>query len=165
MADNSSPLETQDNVQKQRRFLLPASVLIVMFIVAAVGTYTWYHLRSSCEVNAVQDASTLLVSQAKRYDDIYQVATSASQDSVVLPVTMLQQILMDTQEVDVPDCMQTVKNELIEYMRTVIRALLAFGAREPDATVRDLITKSDEHYENFFVELEVVTKCAPLCIP
>lgn len=151
-------------VQKSSRFLLPASALIVVLIVAAVGIYTWYYLHNTCEVNAVKDASALLVSQRNRYDHAYQFATSASRTSLVRPVLTLQQILMDTKEVVVPACMQTAKTELINYMGIVIRAFLAFGAGEADATIRDLITQSETHYDNFTTELEAVNKCAPFCI-
>lgn len=152
-------------MQKSRRFLLSASALIVLLIVAAAGAYTWYSLQSSCDVEAVKKASVLLVRQLDRFDHSYQFATSASRNSLVRPVSELQQVLMDTQEVDVPACMQTAKNELVDYMGAVIRAFLAFGAREADTTISGLIDQSDAHYDNFAAELEAVNKCAPFCIP
>jgi len=165
MAENYTPLETQGRVQRPSRYPRSTSVLMVLFIVAAVGAYAWYYLLSSCEVNAVQAASAILVIQTKSFDGVYQVATSASPTSLIAPVGVLQQILMDTQEIAVPACMRTEKNELINYMKTVIRAFQAFAAREADATVSDLITQSNKHYDNFFTELKAVNKCAPYCIP
>lgn len=126
--DNPALLETQDSVQKSGRFLLPASVLIVLLIVAAVGTYAWYFVYRPCEVNTVKEASSLLVNQRNFYDEAYQFATTASRTSLVRPLTLLQQIQMDTQQVLVPACMQTAKNELINYMGAVHQAFLAFGA-------------------------------------
>jgi hypothetical protein len=166
MAGKYTPLETQNTVQRSSRFLLPASVSIVLLIGAAVGAYIWYYyLPRSCEVTAVQEASAILVIHTKRYDEVYQVATDASRTSLTPPVSVMKQILMDTQEVVVPACMQMAKKELINYMGTVIRAFLAYAAREADATVRDLIAQSQTHYDNFFTELKAVNKCAPLCIP
>jgi hypothetical protein len=72
---------------------------------------------------------------------------------------------MDTNDVTVPACMQPAKNELINYMQTVIRAFHAFGAGEPDAAVRELIAQSNNHYLNFTAELDAVNKCAPFCFP
>ena len=163
--ENPPPLETPERVQKSSRFLLPASVLIVVLIVAAVGTYAWYYLYSPCGVDAVKEASALLVNQRNRYGEAYQFAATASRTSLVGPVTVMQQILMDTKEVVVPACMQTAKSELISSMEAVIRALLAFMALEADATVTDLMNQSATHLENFTTELEAVNKCAPLCIP
>src|SRR5262245_149154 len=124
---------------KSSRFLWSAGIFIVLLIVAAGGIYAWFSLVQPCEVKAVEEASALLVSQWKRYDDVYQVATAASRGSVVLPVSVLQRTLMDTQQVDVPACMQTAKSELINYMGTVVRAFQAYGAGEPDSTVKGLI--------------------------
>jgi len=166
MAGSDLPLETQNTVQTPRRFLLPASVLIVFLIFTAVGTYTWYYyyLPRSCEATAVEETSTILTSQAQMYDNVYQSATAATQTSAVVPVAVMQQILMDTQQVAVPACMQTAKTELVNYMGTVIRAFLAYSAQATDATVRGLIDQSETHYANFSTELKEVKKCAPYCI-
>ena len=163
--DNPAHLETQEPVPKSKGFLLPASVFITLLIIAAVGTYIWINVYNSCQVQAVQDASALLTSQLKRYDDLFQATTGVYKNSVVLPVTMLQQIVMDTNDVAVPACMQSAKNELINYMQTVIRAFHAFGADEPDTAVRELIAQSNTHYLNFTTELDAVNKCAPFCFP
>jgi hypothetical protein len=113
----------------------------------------------------VKDASARLIRQRNSYDHAYQFATGASRTAVVRPVAELQQILMDTQDVPVPACMRTAKAELINYMGTVIRAFLAYGAEESDATVRGLIDQSEAYYDNFNTELEAVDECAPFCIP
>ena len=163
--DHPIQLESQQPVQKSNRFLWPASVLIVLLIVVAVGAYTWFFIFNSCEVDAVKEASAILISQLNFYDRVYQVATNAAPSSLVRPVDTLQQILMDTKQVDVPACMQTAKNELINYMGTVIRAFQAYAAGETNAAVIDLIDLSNTHYGNFSTEMEVINKCAPFCLP
>ena len=139
--------------------------LFALFTVAAIGLYAWYGITRPCDVQAVQRASALLVRQRDHYDHSYQFATSASADAIVRPVAELQQILMDTREVVVPACMQTAKAELINYMGSVIRAFIAFGAQDADVVIRELINQSEEHYRNFTFELEAVNKCAPFCLP
>ena len=147
--------------QTSRRLLR----VMAAFFAAAIGVYAWYALARPCDVSAVEKASALLIRQRDRYDHSYQFATSASADAIVRPVAELQQILMDTQEVVVPVCMQTAKDELIEYMSIVIRAFVAYGAQEADAAVRELIEQSEVNYDNFAVELDAVHKCAPFCLP
>lgn len=161
---DARPPKRMPPLWRSPRFLIPAAVFTV-FIVAAAGVYAWYFLIRPCDVHLVEEASMLLVRQRDRYDHTYQFATSASQDAIIRPVAELQQILMDTQEVAVPACMQTAKNELIDYMGTVIHAFQAFGAQEEDSAVRDLIDQSEAHYDNFRTEVEAVRACAPLCIP
>jgi hypothetical protein len=156
--------EDQSSVKKPQRFAWAVGAVFVLLVLLAVGTYTWYSLQRSCDVNAVKDASERLVRQRNRYDHSYQFATSVAQNAVVRPVADLQQILMDTQEVQVPGCMQTAKEELIDYMGIVIRAFLAYGAQEADTTVRDLLDQSNAHYDKFNSELKEVNQCAPFCI-
>jgi len=156
---------TQDTARKFGRFRWLAGGLFGLLIVAALGIFAWRYVLNPCEVHAVKEASAFLLSQSKRYDSVYRVTADASQSSVLLPVTVLQQISLDTQETDVPACMQTAKNELTNYMRTVIRAFQAYAAGETNAAVIDLIHQSDSHYSNFAAELDVVNKCAPFCIP
>ena len=163
--NNAALPESRNFVKKRNRRLWSMGVVIVLLLVAAVGGYTWYSLQRTCDMDAVKDASDRLVRQRNSYDHTYQFATSVSRNAVVRPVAELQQILMDTQDVDVPACMQTAKTELIDYMDTVIRAFLAYGAQESDATVRDLLDQSDTHYENFKRQLDTVKECAPFCVP
>lgn len=162
--EHPTPLETQDTIRRSRRFLLPASVFLVVLI-AAVASSLWFYLSGPCEVDAVEEASALLVSQMRRYDAVYQVATNASGTSLRIPITVLQQIRMDTKDVVVPACMQTAKNELLSTMDAVIRAFLASMAQEPDETIRNLIRQSRTHFVNFTTELEAVKECAPHCLP
>lgn len=144
---------------------LALSLLIILLIVAAAGAYAWYSVYRPCEVSTVEDASALLVSQMKRYDKEYQFAATASRTMLLHPLRVLQQIHVETKEVVVPACMQTAKNELVDYMGTVIRAFRAYEAQETDATIRDLVNESETHYDNFAKELEGVKECAPFCIP
>jgi hypothetical protein len=152
-------------MQKSSRFPVAAVVLILFIIVTAIGSYTRNILYLSCDVETVRAAGALLVRQRDRFDHSYQFATSASRDAVVRPVAELQQILMDTQGLGVPACMRKARGELVDYMITVIRAFQAYGAQEPDGTIRDLLGQSDEYYFNFAEELEAVNECAPFCIP
>lgn len=112
----------------------------------------------------MDEVSTVLIRQRNRFDHSYQFAVTASRDAIVRPVADLQQILMDTQDVSVPVCVETAKNELIDYMGTVLRAFAAYGAGEPDAAVRTLVNESQSHYDNFATELDALKECAPYCI-
>ena len=163
--DNPAQLKSQEPVQKSRWFPWLAGGLIVLLIIAGAGTYTWYTLFKPCEVSTVKETSDFLLRQLKTYDHVYQVAVTASQTSPEHPVNLLKQIFMDTQEIVVPACMQTAKNELMNYMGTVISAFQAFRAGEADATILGLIKQSDTQYMNFHAELKAVNKCAPFCIP
>ena len=163
--DNPEQLKSQDTGRNSRRFRWLAGALIVFLLVATAGTYTWYGVFRPCEVNAVRDASDFLVRQLKTYDRVYQVAVAASRTTPDHPVNLLKQIFMDTQQISVPACLQTAKNELLNYMGTVISAFQAFRAGEADATVLGLVKQSDAQYMNFHAKIKEVIKCAPFCLP
>ncbi len=162
--DHPSP-PLQESMQRSSRFSWQKGALIVLLLIAAAGTYIWYALRSSCEVQAVKEASTILASQLSMYDRVYQVAVTASRDAPDHPVNTMKQVMMDTQEVEVPGCMQTVKKELVNYMGTVILAFDEYRAGKADATVLDLIKQSDVYYAIYRAELRTVNECAPYCLP
>jgi hypothetical protein len=163
--DNPAKLKPQKPLKKSNRFLWLGSVLIILFMVAAVGMYAWFFVYNPCEVDVVKETSTMLVTQLTMYDGVFQVAATASRTAPDHPVNTLKQIFMDTQEISVPACMQTAKNELISYMGTVINAFQAYRAGEADATVWGWIKQSDAQYTNFQAELKAVNKCAPFCLP
>lgn len=142
-----------------------AGTLIVLLILTPVSLYAWRYVVNPCEVDAVQEASSFLKTQLNFYDRVYQVAATASRTSLDYPVLTMQQIMMDTQELPVPACLQMAKNELLGYMGTVIHAFRAWGAGESDRTIRDLLHQSDAQYANFRTELKKVDKCAPFCMP
>jgi len=127
--------------------------------------YAWIFVYNPCEVEVVKETSTMLVTQLTMYDGVFQVAATASRTSPDHPVNTLKQIFMDTQEIPVPACMHTAKNELLNYMGAVISAFQAYRAGEADATVRGWIKQSDAQYTNFQAALKAVNKCAPFCLP
>ena len=143
------------------RWLLGA-FLVVLSLVPA-GRYAWRYLYNPCEVEDVKEASDSLVIQSKTYDRVYQSAVAGDRTSLDYPVTVMQQIFMDTQSMDVPACMQTAKGELLNYMETVIHAFRVFASGDADDTVRDLVVQSNQHYDNFVAEVEAAQECAPYC--
>lgn len=157
------PLETAENRRKTGRVPRATGVLVAVLVAAAIGSYLWYYLQSSCGVNNVRAATSALNGQVNVYADAYQMASLSAPAAMMSPVTQMQQILMDTKEVAVPACLQTAKTELVTSMEDGIRAFLAFMEQEPEVEVQRLIEKSSTHLDNFTTELEAVNRCAPLC--
>lgn len=163
--ENPQSFETQEipDRWRQRRFLLTAGVLTVLLIVGAVSVYTWFALYGPCTVNTVEAASAVLFDQMILFDAIYQSIPSRAPVELFGPMTQMQQILIDTQKLVVPACLQPAHNELISAMESLLRALLAIMESEPEATFAKLMEKSQKHLDNFTAELGFVNKCAPFC--
>jgi len=140
-------------------------VIVLLLIVAFGGVHGWYGYFRPCEVGAVKDASALLVSQMRQFDDVYiSTAAAPTRNAITYPLTVMQQISVDTQQVEVPHCMRTAKNELIGYMGDAIRAFRAFEAQEGDAAIKNWLDSSHAHVRTFRMELETVQACAPTCM-
>src|SRR5215216_5105867 len=159
--DNDPNLQPAAQRTGRSRWLM--SAVVIVLLVAAGGMYTRYSLRRSCEVDAVKEASPILTSQLSMYDRVYQVAVTASRSAPDHPVNTMKQVMMDTQEVDVPRCMQVAKRNLVNYMGTVILAFDDYRAGKADKAVLDLIKQSDVQYAHFRAELRTVNECAPYC--
>ena len=163
--DKPAQYQSHEPVQRPGRFRLTATIVIVLMILGGVGTYAWYYMINPCTVRDVQETSTFLSTQLKTYDAAFQFATTVYRTGLSRPVNDLQKIYMDTQEVAVPACMQTAKNELLNYMRVVIGAFQAYMAEETDATIQAHLNQSNIYYAHFKRELNAVNKCAPYCAP
>lgn len=152
----------QMSPRRQRRWL-PVGLLIALVFLAAVTAYAWFYLLNPCNVDEVAIAADFLVIQLKQYDDVYMSAVSGTPNSLTYPITVMQQILVDTQQVAIPACMRTTRTELLTYMGAAIQALQAFTAGAEDQTIRALVYQSNTHYDNFYAELDAVKECAPYC--
>ena len=165
ITENSTSPKAKKTFWRKKRFLFLVSLLVGILTVGAAGIYAWYFWINPCDVNRVEKASTTLISQLNWYDSAYQFAATASQSRLTRPVQVLQEIAMDTNDIRVPACMQTTKAELVNYMRTVVRAFQAYMQSETNEAVKDILDESTIHFNNFTRELEAVKECAPYCAP
>jgi hypothetical protein len=149
---------------KSNRFLSLASALSTLILVVVVGLYAWMYLLNPCDEGAVREATAYLTTQLRAYDDLYQFTTTVYRGGIGPPLYKLQQIYMNTQAVAVPICMQRAKQDLLDYMRTVILAFESFAVGEADTTIRDLVDQSNRQYDKFRSELRAVNECAPFCL-
>ena len=151
--------------KKLKRLFLYFGSSIVILAFAGMGAFMWYFCNDPCEEAAVGQASTILISQMRQFDGVYASAANGTRTSIEYPVTVMQQILVDTQDVEVPACMQTAKDELIDYMGDAIRAFKAFQAEEPNGTIQGFLNSSYAHVRTFRIELNAVKECMPYCMP
>ncbi len=152
-------------MQHPNRFLFLAGILTALILVASASIYAWVYLFNPCEVEGVKETSAFLTSQLRAYDGLYQFTTTVYRDGIDPPLYKLQQIYMNTKTVTVPVCMQKAKQDLLDYMRTVIRAFDAFAAGQENSTIRDLVNLANKQYDEFRAELQAVNECAPWCMP
>jgi hypothetical protein len=151
--------------EQSRRPFLRVGMVIVLFAFALAGVTSWYISINPCEADDVEQATALLIIQMRQYDNVYASAANGTRTSVEYPVTVMQQILVDTQGIEVPACMRTAKIELISYMRDAIHAFRAFQSEEPDIRIQGFLDSSYAHVRTFRIELDALKECVPYCMP
>ena len=158
------PASVSENIGKTKpRFFLRVGLFLALLAFASAGAFAWHSLNNPCEVDEVKQASAVLITQMRRYDDVYASAANGTRTSIDYPVTVMQQILVDTQEVEVPACMRAAKSELVAYMGDAIKAFKAFQAAESDAAIQGFLDSSYAHIRTFRLELDEIEQCAPRC--
>jgi hypothetical protein len=164
MAETSTPGPAR--WQALIRYVAVAGVLGILLVwLVPMGLRAWYARVNPCEVSRVQDASALLNGQLRRFDDVAQVAGTALPTDSVRTIYELQFTYMNTQQVEVPACMEQGKTALLAYMAAVIRGFEAYAAAEPQSVVTGHFIQSDTHYRSFRQQLGTVDACAPYCAP
>lgn len=159
-------MDRVEQLEKRRQQQLLSSlftgliVLCIMLIVAGVG---WHYFYGPCGVMRVRGAEKVLREQFQIYDDAYNIAASTARISLAQPVAELQKILRDTERIEVPACMDTVKNELVLSIDAAVKGFLAFMQEESDSSVSNLMNLSTDHMGNFNDEMDKVNECKPFC--
>jgi hypothetical protein len=158
-------LEQREKQLKQRKTLSDLLIVLVaaLCILVIGGGVGWHYFYGPCGVTRVEDAGHVLRDQVQVYDDAYNIAASTARISLAGPVAELQRILRETENIEVPSCMEKAKNELVLSIDDSVKAFLAFMSEESDIAVGSLLDSSVTHLGNFNKEMDVVDACKPFC--
>ena len=144
------------------RWWMGASLFLI--VVAVGGLLMRAVVARSCQVEAVNEATSILMSLTDRFDDVYSSAANGTPDSLEYPLSVMQQILMDTRQVETPACMKSAQDELVGYMDAVIRAFWAYTAGESESVIQSHLEDSYFHIKTAALEMQEVKQCAPYCV-
>lgn len=136
---------------------------VVVCIIVVAGGVGWHYFYGPCGVARVRDAERTLREEFQIYDDAYNIAASTARISLAQPVAELQKIQREAEKIEVPACMETVKNELVLSIDSAVKGFLAFMQEESDSSVRSLMDLSVDHMGNFNDEMDKVNECKPFC--
>lgn len=86
---------------------------------------------------------------SREWDDAYRLANSTPRASLSGQIAALQAIRRKTEDVQVPDCMATMKRTLAESMDLSIQAFIAFLGQKPNTEVQALSQRAAERMAAF----------------
>jgi hypothetical protein len=150
--------------QKQQRFL--AGLLMVLLFLCLGMTALggrWYYLHGPCGVARVEESSHTLSNQFQVFNDAFDIAKRTSRIALSGPIAEIQKIKRDTEEIQVPACLEPAKRELMTSIEKSLDGFQAFLAEEADARVAAHLNESVDHMGIFNRTLITVSECAPFC--
>jgi hypothetical protein len=94
---------------------------------------------------------------AADWDSANKLAGSAPRMQLVTPISKLQDIYAQMDELDVPECAQPTHDLLMKYMEATIDGYISFLSDEEDSVVGDHFDKASTYFEEWqtsFTELQ-----------
>lgn len=140
-----------------------AIVVIAVVLVLALGGFAWYYLSGPCGILAVNQATDQMISLDEKFTDAVKVAESTSRISLSGPISELQSIAREINNLEVPACLEPAKKYYYKSADSEIMALLAFAAQEKDSVVSSHMRLSVSFYSDAQDEIEKIKACAPFC--
>jgi hypothetical protein len=138
-------------------------VFSVVLLVAIAAAGAWYYFYGPCGINRLQASSKAISSLLTRFSDELQVANSTPRMSLAGPVSNLQQIKRETDDLVVPACLDMAKGYAVGSMVDGINGFIAFMGQEDNSVVTSHLNSATSQAQYFQDELVRVQACAPFC--
>jgi len=126
-------------------------LLVLAFLLITLGL-------SACQETCYEQTTeyrTEVESVVDDWQDAVTIANSTSRISLSTPVSRLQEIQNDTEDMEVPECAQTAHGLLVQHMDDVIKAFILFmGDADDEAGVTAQFNIANTRLEAFLGEFE-----------
>lgn len=121
-------------VTSKRIMVLVAGVVLLASLVFLLY---WFFLspQMACSAMRVEKSMQPIQDQMRAFDDYAAIVSNTGRDQLAFPVSELQRIRRETEDIVVPDCLVTLKTASLEYMNQVISTSLAFMRSEDQEQV------------------------------
>jgi hypothetical protein len=107
-----------------------------------------------CAPEHIKDAATAVHRLMRAFDDSAQIAQNSAREQLTAPITGLQAVRRQSEDLQVPACLTTLKNLQLAYMNAVITTLISFvGGAKADA-LNSEITLARNNRTAYNAELE-----------
>lgn len=93
---------------------------------------------------------------ARQWDDANAVAKSAARIALAGPVTNLQALRRQAQDIQAPQCAFLAKQRLIDAMDNTINGYIAFMGQKPESEVSQYFDQADHSMRDFSKELQAL---------
>lgn len=107
-----------------------------------------------CAPEHIKDAANAVHRLMRAFDDAAQIAQNSAREQLTAPITGLQAVRRQSEDLQVPACLNMLKNLQLAYMNTEITTLISFvGGAKADA-LNSEITLARSNRAAYNAELE-----------
>jgi len=101
-------------------------------------------------VEAWREYHELWEDHAKEWDDANAIAGSTARIALAGPVSELQKLRREWEDVEPPEGLEKFHNKILDYEESIIEGYLAFMSKEPDDVVEAHFKTASDYLEEAF---------------
>jgi hypothetical protein len=107
-----------------------------------------------CAPDHIKDAAQAVNRLMRAFDDTAQIASNTPREQLTAPISGLQSVRRQTEDLEVPDCLTNLKNLQLAHMNAVITTLVSFVGGADSAALNKYITLARTQRQAYDQELE-----------
>lgn len=132
-------------------------LLIILSILLITGCDT------TCNKKDVEEAYIQFEDVLERWDDAEQLAGSTAKIQLSPQIERLQEIKRETEDIEIPECLNDAKGYLIESMNYTIKGYIEFMSGGEDGAISLSIVNGKIFLSKYSDEMLRISSCAPNC--
>lgn len=106
---------------------------------------------SDCNQETVIPVVDKLDSSFSKFNDQVELVSTTPKSAVPPIISELEGTLQEVEDLEVPDCIQIVKDQLSQYMAAMIEGLQLYTADKPETEVSEKIDQATELMGNYII--------------
>jgi hypothetical protein len=107
-----------------------------------------------CAPDHIKDAAQAVNRLIRAFDDTAQIASNTPREQLTAPISGLQSVRRQTEDLVVPDCLTNLKNLQLAHMNAVITTLVSFVGGADSAALNKYIALARTQRDAYDRELE-----------
>lgn len=107
-----------------------------------------------CAPDHIKDAAQAVNRLMRAFDDTAQIASNTAREQLTAPISGLQSVRRQTEDLVVPDCLTNLKNLQLAHMNAVITTLISFVGGADSTVLNKYIALARTQRQAYDLELE-----------
>jgi hypothetical protein len=138
------------------------AVLLILFITGVYITYNSFN--GPCGTTKVKSVGVAFNEVFKKWTVSYLLAAASSKDTLPSQILTLQKIEQETNEIEVPECLVSVKEDAINGMiKNIEGFMLRSNTNTSDEGINQKIFEGTSLLKKANDKLTEINQCAPDC--